>query len=96
MKTLTILGRRWFQPTYGNTYNSVSTIIDGALAARLEKEYGYGSAYEDRVVQWLRLNGFNAPEQHANGSNEGLSHWARREGVALHSEVVDVRRERDL
>lgn len=96
MKTLTIIGRRWFQKTYGNTYNSVRILVDGAEVAYLERSYGYGDYYVQRAFEWLETNGHVQLEHYPNGGTEGWRQWAERNGVALHYEAIDVGRERDL
>ena len=40
-----IIGRRWFQKTYGNTYHSVTVIQDGETVGRVDCAYGYGDQY---------------------------------------------------
>lgn len=43
---LTIIGRRWFEKTNGNTYHSVELRgEDGKLLARVPFCYGYGDQY---------------------------------------------------
>jgi len=40
-----IIGRRWFQKTYGNTYHSVSVLVDGESIGCVPFAYGYGEQY---------------------------------------------------
>jgi hypothetical protein len=91
-----VLGRRWFQKTYGNTYNTASVIIqypDGTTdGTELPMEYGYGSFYMQRAAQWCN-------EQGITPGNEGhafLSLWCRENGVQLIDRVTDVQRKKDL
>jgi hypothetical protein len=42
--TMHIEGRRWFQKTWGNTYNTVRIFKDGELIADLPMKYGYGGS----------------------------------------------------
>lgn len=42
---ITIIGRRWFQKSYGNTYHSVTVIVDGETIGRVDMTYGYGDQY---------------------------------------------------
>ena len=55
--SVTIIGRRWFQRTYGNTYNTACIIADG-FAFDLPKEYGYGDYWAQRCREWLREVGY--------------------------------------
>lgn len=98
MKTLTILGRRWFRKTYGNTYTSAQILIDGQPIAKVGPTGGYGDYYLQIAFEYLDTNGLLIPplEHHANGSTEAPWQWAERAGVTLHYSAVDVARERDL
>ena len=90
IKSITIIGRRWFQKTYGNTYNSVQIFVD-TTEIKLPYKYGYGDVYYQRAISYLVENGFIIPE---NG--ESIQEWAKRNGVNMVSVGVDVRRKQDL
>jgi hypothetical protein len=70
MKTLQLIGRRWFDRTYGNTYNSVAIYVDGELVASLPYGYGYADYYLQRAMEWLEKNGYATLQRHDNGSTE--------------------------
>ncbi len=91
MKSLTVIGRRWFQKSAGNTYNSCDIVIDGATVAYLAPSYGYGDYYLQRAGEWLEGHG-DIPA----GRSYPLSVWCRANGVAFTYSVSDVARERDL
>lgn len=55
--SVTISGRRWFQRTYGNTYNTARIQCDG-FAIQLPKEYGYGDRWAQRCREFLRDAGY--------------------------------------
>lgn len=97
-RSITIIGRRWFQRTYGNTYHTASIIIDGETVHKTPKQYGYGSSYEDSAAEWLDQSGLVPPRpQHANGSREpAWSFYRDKLGIAWTSQAIDVSRERDL
>ena len=97
MKTITLLGRRWFQKTYGNTYHTVTVLIDGKEVFSSPKEYGYDRQYEETGMQWVDASGLVEPrKEHTNGSHEANWQWAERLGIEFHSEAADVSREKDL
>ena len=54
---VTITGRRWFQRTYGNTYNTACILCDG-FAFDLPKGYGYGDYWAQRCREWLKGVGY--------------------------------------
>lgn len=92
-----IEGRRWFQRTYGNTYNSVRIFKDGAQVAYLPRVYGYGEYFLQRAFRWLGENGMpELLEEHANGSPKNYGTRYLREVMAGTYSVIDVERQRDL
>lgn len=94
---LTIIGRRWFQKTYGNTYHTAQVILDGNTIGKTYKHYGYGDQYIDSAFALLESKGLIEPRtRHANGSHEAHWQWAERTGTTLECTAVDVPREKDL
>ena len=94
--TLHIEGRRWFQRTYGNTYNSVRIFGEGKTLAELPMSYGYGEYYLQRAQEWLGANGYpELAEKHENGSPKvHFTVWLREHGGTY--SVIDVDRKREL
>jgi hypothetical protein len=97
IRSITIIGRRWFQRTYGNTYHSVKVYVDGDCVYSSGQVYGYDEAYIQTAWQWLRSNGY-APDaaEYEHGGCEAIWQWAERNNVTLVREVSDVAREKDL
>lgn len=92
-KTLTLVvieGRRWFQRSYGNTYNSVRVHVEGIRpdgkefthTVRLRAAYGYGDDYRQRADDWLAEHGYLVD--------------VRQRRVPLRVTVRQVRRKKDL
>ena len=92
MKSIVIIGKRWFQKTYGNTYYSSVAIIDGEEKARIDFAYGYGNQYEWDMVAKLRACGALV----GIADREPLWQYCERNGITLQSIVSDVRRKKDL
>lgn len=94
--TYHIEGRRWFQKTFGNTYNTVRIFKDGEEVAFLPYGYGYGDYYLQRAHEWLGENG--NPEmaaKHSNGcTKENTTIWLRENGHSY--SCIDVQRKKDL
>ena len=65
-----IIGKRWFQTSYGNTYNTVKIYVNNEYVKTLGMEYGYGSFYRQRAEIWLSENGYTT------GKKENESFWA--------------------
>ncbi len=95
MQAIHIEGRRWFQKSYGNTYNTVTIHKDGE-SIKLPIEYGYGEYLLQRAQEWLGKNGFpELAERHDNGMPKvNLTIWLREHGGSY--SVSDVSRRRDL
>lgn len=93
MQTLTIIGRRWFQKTYGNTYHSAIAVMDGVTVLNTGRHYGYGDQYLQTAFEQLEAKGLIQPPKEPR---EAIWQWAERAGVALTYTATDVSRERDL
>lgn len=63
MKTLTIIGRRWFQRTYGNTYNTAEVLINGKHAFKTVRQYGYGDHFRTIAMDALERIEASADER---------------------------------
>ncbi len=94
---LSILGRRWFQKTYGNTYNTVEIRINGKLIHRIEMQYGYNSYYRQSAFEWLDKAGIIPRDKNDNGSY-AKADWQMPEimGFTFEDNVIDVQRKKDL
>jgi len=93
-KSIAIVGRRWFQRTYGNTYHTAEIIVDGVTVHKTPREYGYGDQYADTAFSWLKANGIVPEPEHAHES-----HWRHMRdelGIAYTYRAVDVSRQADL
>lgn len=97
--SIVIVGRRWFQRTYGNTYNTVQITIDGTEAGRQEfelpMEYGYGDYYYQRAVEWLVANGWLNCNKNSHGGLD-IPNYSERQALGIVNQVMDVPRKKDL
>jgi hypothetical protein len=55
-KTVTIIGRRWFEKTNGNTYHSCEVYINGKLIGREPYAYGYDNQFQQTAFEILQEN----------------------------------------
>lgn len=95
--TIQIHGRRWFQPTYGNTYHTCDIWVNEEHVHKVPYQYGYGSQYEQSATEWLEQNGYlPGLKQNPHGGTEPLRMWCERNEFKLINEVTDVKRKRDL
>lgn len=88
-----IIGRRWFQRTYGNTYHTAQVFFDGELVATVPRSYGYDSMYEQNAINALdRLGFMPGREPH----EPGWRYFRDRHGCRYSSTAIDVQREKDM
>lgn len=97
MQSVVVVGRRWFQRTYGNTYHTALIVVNGQTVAKTPKAYGYGDHYLQTAGDWLEQNGYMPGREHyPHGGAEPLWSYCRDRGIAYTAEPIDVTRERDL
>lgn len=94
-KSITVLGKRWFDKVNGNTYCSSRVFFDGELVLTVGMEYGYGSFYIQNAAMHLDKKGFVKLEKYENGGHESLWRYCERMGIKLIDEVSEVKK-RDL
>jgi len=64
MKSLTIIGRRWFDKRGGNTYHSVKVYVDNKFYNSVDFTYGYDSHYLQTAIELLIKGGILAEGGH--------------------------------
>ena len=95
-KSITVIGRRWFERTNGNTYYSAEIYVDGQRVHKIPFAYGYGDQYEWEAYEWLEENGRIELERYNNGGREAPWVYCERVGCQKISSVSDVSRKKDL
>ena len=90
MKSLFILGRRWFDRINGNTYCCAEVFIDGKLTLEIPYQYGYGSFYLQEAQRELEEKGFIVIEKY-----ESLREACERLNIVFDERVFDVQK-RDM
>jgi hypothetical protein len=92
---ITILGKRWFEKTNGNTYHSVAVYVNGELVEYMPFDYGYGDMYKQNATKIL-ANHYALPlERNSIGGVESIWHL-KDKGYKIIDSVVDVERKKDL
>lgn len=90
-KTIHLHGRRWFQRSYGNTYNTCQIWVNGKEVHKTPEQYGYGDHWMQLATEWLKENDY------LPGFDSGhLRIHCEENNIELVKEVDDVSRERDL
>ncbi len=94
---ITLLGRRWFEKTNGNTYHSGIAYIDGKEVVKIDFRYGYGNQWEWELSNEMDKAGLlPGMERFSNGSHESIHRYCERMGHALVYNVTDVNRKKEL
>jgi hypothetical protein len=101
IKNITIIGRRWFQRTYGNTYHSVEVYVNGELIGRVEFAYGYGDHYLQTAHEILQDKGYYPKTGITLPSGMCRDYYGFTQDMHNHRNkfvisVTDVERKKDL
>ena len=97
MRALLVIGRRWFQKKYGNTYHSAQVFVNGESVYKSGEHYGYGDQYLQTAEAWLEVEKYLPGIEHfQSGGTESLWQYCERVGITFRYETVDVSREKDL
>lgn len=91
IKSIQVVGRRWFQKSYGNTYNTVKISVNQGDWIILEEEYGYGDYYIQRAHDYLIKNKIIDCDQMTP-----LYRYCDDNKIIFMTSVQDVPREKDL
>jgi hypothetical protein len=91
-KSITIIGKRWFDKVNGNTYYSAIGLVNGKQETEIKFSYGYGVQYEQDTIAALRAKGFlkETDEKYPKSAT------FKDVGIDFYSSVSDVRRKKDL
>jgi hypothetical protein len=96
-KSIVVIGRRWFQKTYGNTYHSAEIFVDGQKVHYIDYTYGYGDQYLYNARNWLRDNGYLPGIKDSPGTpGEALWRYCERNGIIFTYSAINVQRKKDL
>lgn len=92
VKNIQVIGRRWFQKSFGNTYHSVQVFVDGELIGYMPFAYGYGDQYMQSAYGVLKENGYLSDMR----NDEMLWRYCQDKGITLTYSASDVNRKKDL
>lgn len=96
IKSITVIGRRWFRKNSGNTYISGDILVNGERVHKLPMQGGYGDYYLQLAGEWLKANGYTNQEQYCSGGLQDLWSYCKDNKITFYNDVTDVSRERDL
>ena len=96
---LTIIGRRWFEKTNGNTYHSVEVYQDNKRIVYVPFAYGYGDQYKQTALGALVQLGLYPATEAKHGGFECYRQFVFSKaagGDGNFFSVSDVARKKDL
>jgi hypothetical protein len=96
IRSLTILGRRWFNKVNGNTYFSAVGLINGEEKARIDFRCGCKNQYVYEIGEELCKNGIVKLKKYNAGDHGPLWIHCRDNDIVFYTDVVDVSRKKDL
>ena len=90
IKSITIIGRRWFDKVNGNTYFSSVGLLNGKPVVSIPFEYGYSSQYEHET--WKAI----CKEMNIDSKDSYGYSFCQDNNIAYYCTVSDVSRRKDL
>lgn len=99
-KLIVLIGRRWFDKKYGNTYHDVEIIIHNnegqVIHHRTNYTYGYGDAYISTAAEYLVENNILHIPRHINGGLQPLWQYCKNNDIKYITSVIDVKYKKEL
>lgn len=95
IKSITVIGKRWFDRANGNTYHSVNVLVNGASVAFVPFTYGYGEQYVETAAQKLEELGLIKREKMPH-TYQPLWRHCEDNKIEFTQNVADVSRKKDL
>lgn len=90
IKTITVIGKRWFDKTYGNTYCSARVYFDNVEVCKVPWTYGYGNFYEQAASERVEKLGLLKDHRITDLNNrESLYAYAARNNIEYMSHHSD-------
>jgi hypothetical protein len=95
-RNITIIGRRWFQKTYGNTYHSVTVYVNGEQIGHVDFAYGYDRQFEQTAFVLLQEAGVFPKSDNNMDDYSAFLQDQREHRDKYVITVTDVARKKDL
>lgn len=86
VRSITVIGRKWFDSANGNTYHTTRVLVNGEVFGTSEMQYGYGDHYIQSAAEMIK--GIVKREYHESSHiHESLRLACERLGIAYHAEA---------
>lgn len=89
LKSITVIGKRWFDKVNGNTYCSAQVYFDGELVLKVPFEYGYGSFYIQTAADQMDKARLIKLQRYDNGGHQALWQYCSDNNIILNEQVFD-------
>lgn len=89
IKSIMIIGKRWFDKVNGNTYCSSRVYINGEYSFSVPWQYGYGSYYEQAAKQELEKRGITKVGNYDNGVSKSFWSYCNDNKIKYETVVTD-------
>lgn len=96
-KSITIIGRKWFQKSYGNTYHTAQIMVNGVTVHKTKRHYGYEDQYVETATEWLEKNSYIPKRERKNGGHKTLWRICKDDlNIPFEYYAIAVNRQKDL
>lgn len=90
IKSILVIGKRWFDKINGNTYCSSRVYINGEFSFSVPYEYGYERFYEQRAQEIMKERGMLPDiEIYPSGILEPFWQYCNRKKIKYETSVTD-------
>jgi len=89
IKSIMIVGKRWFDKVNGNTYCSSRVYINGEYSFCVPWTYGYGNYYEQKAKEVLNSKGLIKLEKYSNGCYSSFHEYCNKNKIKYETLVTD-------
>ncbi len=96
VKSITVIGKRWFEKVNGNTYHTAQIMVNGQTVGNIPFSYGYDRMYLQNATVWLSANGYIDLGDYPSGAYKPLWQYCEDNKIHLEYWAIDVPRKKDL
>ena len=89
IKSIMVIGKRWFDKVNGNTYCSSRVYINGELSFAVPWQYGYGNYYEQKAKEEMDKKGLIKLVKYGNGCSESFWEYCDRNKIKYETTHTD-------
>jgi len=99
--SITVIGREWRDRQAGNTYHSITILVNGHFVGPTREHgetmsYGGDSMYEESAAEWLEKEGYIQRVRYSSGGKQTLWRYCEEHGITYYRTSVPVSRRKDL